>query len=105
MGCGASSASKPLPETAAPANSPAAGPPAGSKVVTLDEILNDSKVRAWVDTLPEVCLSEATRPYTAEELAAADKVCAFVLQMIVECVSVGSSAMLMRPHLQAESQS
>jgi len=75
MGCGASSASKPLPETAAPANSPAAGPPAGSKVVTLDEILNDSKVRAWVDTLPEVCLSEATRPYTAEELAAADKLC------------------------------
>lgn len=44
-------------------------------MVTLDEILNDSKVRAWVDTLPEVCLSEATRPYTAEELAAADKLC------------------------------
>merc|ERR1712072_1081486 len=54
---------------------PAAAPASQKKQIFIDEILNDSTQRVWVDKLPECFLKKIQRPYTEEEIAAAKKTC------------------------------
>merc|ERR1719506_311062 len=41
----------------------------------VDDILNDSSIRYWLPSLPEVFLKECKRPYEPEEIVHAAEVC------------------------------